>query len=289
MSTGDLPGDAARALIAGTRRTDMWRATRVAESSLAPDWPAPPGIRALTTLRGPHGDSRGAYAHFNLGARAGDDPANVDNNRFDLVDGAALPSWPYWLHQVHGTRVLRVDRPAHAPERRGKAPDEPEADAAVTTAAGVVLVILSADCLPVLIAARDGSSVAAAHAGWRGLAAGVLEATVAAVRTAPAELVAWIGPGIGADSYEVDARVHAAFVDADADAAHAFRATRPGHWLCDLPALARMRLQRAGVAAVHGGGYDTFRDARFYSYRRDGATGGRMATLIWRGMGAGSG
>lgn len=282
MDMTDRPEDGERPFICGNVRMHAMRADLLVRSSLIPDWAAPPGVRALTTLRGPIGDSRGVYAQFNLGTRAGDDPAVVHGNRRDLADGAALPSWPHWLHQVHGTRVLRSDAPQRAPRQWNSPHDEPEADAAVSSVPGVVLAILSADCLPVLIAARDGSSVAAAHAGWRGLAAGVLEATVAAVHTSPAELLAWIGPGIGADSYEVDARVHAAFVDADADAAHAFRAARPGHWLCDLPALARMRLQRAGVAAVHGGGYDTFRDARFYSYRRDGALSGRLATLIWR-------
>jgi YfiH family protein len=241
-------------------------------------------VRALTTLRGPLGGSQGAYARFNLGARAGDDLAVVHDNRCLLADGAELPSWPHWLQQVHGTRVHAADARLPRPSRLQEAPIEPEADAAVSAVRGVVLAILSADCLPVLFAARDGSVVAAAHAGWRGLAACVLEATIAALCVAPADLLAWIGPGIGADSYEVDARVHAAFVDADAggDAAQAFRVTRPGHWHCDLAALARMRMQRAGLAAVHGGAYDTFRDARFYSYRRDGADSGRMATLIWR-------
>lgn len=254
----------------------------LADSTLRPDWPAPPGVQALTTLRGPGGTSQGAYAHFNLGLRSGDDPAAVNANRAALFAGLGLPTWPHWLQQVHGTQALWFDVPSACPSSGGEEPLPPEADAAASATRGVVLAILSADCLPVLFAARDGSEVAAAHAGWRGLAGGVLEATIAAMRTSPAVLQAWIGPGIGATSYEVDARVRGAFVDTDSGAADAFAPTRPGHWHCDLSALARRRLRRAGVAAIYGGTFDTFTDARFYSFRRDGSASGRMATLIWR-------
>ena len=258
--------------------------TPVAASLLRPDWPAAPGVHALTTLRGPHGHSQDAYARFNMGVHAGDDPRRVLDNRRDLAAGARLPSSPHWLRQVHGVRVheVRCVRP-FVRDADDAAPDAdaPAADAVITRVPGAVLVILTADCLPVLFAARDGSAVGAAHAGWRGLAAGVLEATLREFAVPPAGIVTWIGPGIGAACYEVDARVREAFLAYDADADAAFAATRPGHWRCDLVLLARLRLRRAGVADVYGGGFDTFGDARFYSYRRDGAHSGRMATLIW--------
>jgi polyphenol oxidase len=164
------------------------------------------------------------------------------------------------------------------------ATSEPEADAAITDAPGTVLAILTADCLPVVFAADDGSEVAAAHAGWRGLSAGVLEATVAAMHAPPARLLAWLGPAAGPQAYEIGGDVREAFLDLDARAEPAFVATRPGHWRIDLYALARMRLQRAGMApdTIHGGGLCTISDpARFYSHRRDARTG-RMATLVWR-------
>ena len=159
---------------------------------------------------------------------------------------------------------------------------QPEADAAVTSIPGVVLAILTADCLPVVLAAEDGSEIAAAHAGWRGLRAGVLDATLAAMRTPPGETIAWLGPCAGPDAYEVGRDVHEAFVAHDPRAASAFTATRPGHWRVDLYALARQRLADAGVTRVHGGGLCTITERdRFYSHRRDGRTG-RMATLVWR-------
>jgi YfiH family protein len=253
------------------------------------DWPAPPGVRALVTLRHGAGASTVPFDSFNLGnARgdAGDDPAIVSANRAELVSLADLPSAPRWLRQVHGTSVLRVDTalpPGDATAERARMAAEPEADAAVTGSTGTVLAILTADCLPVVLAARGGGEVGAAHAGWRGLAAGVLERTVAAMRTAPGDLVAWLGPAAGPQAYEVGAEVRDAFVSIDAGAAAAFAATRPGHWRVDLYALARRRLQAAGLAAhdIHGGVLCTISDpARFYSHRRDARTG-RMATLAW--------
>ncbi|HZH43459.1 MAG TPA: peptidoglycan editing factor PgeF [Lysobacter sp.] len=243
---------------------------------LDPDWPAPPGVRALTTLRHGLGVSPPPFDTFNLGNRYaadGDDPARVERNRALLREHARLPSAPCWLRQVHGTGVARFDAPRAS---------EPEADAAVTATPGVVLAILTADCLPVVIAAADGSEVAAAHAGWRGLAAGVLEATVVAMRSAPGALVAWLGPAAGPASYEIGADVYDAFVGDDPAAAVAFTPTRPGHWRVDLYALAQRRLLRAGVDAtrIHGGGFDTLADSRFFSHRRDRRTG-RMATLAW--------
>lgn len=239
---------------------------------VAIDWPAPPNVRAVATTRDMRGASKPPFDAFNLGSRCGDEPAAVAANREALVETLALPSSPLWLRQVHGIEVFDADGEA----LRG----EPEADAAITHRAGVVLAVLTADCLPVVFCADDGTAVGVAHAGWRGLAAGVLEATVARLRVPPQKLVAWIGPAIGAASYEIGAEVHAAFVDADAGAASAFAPTRPDHWLCDLPVLARRRLAHAGVARVDGGGFDTFADARFYSFRRERETG-RFATLVW--------
>ncbi|HEY0178720.1 MAG TPA: peptidoglycan editing factor PgeF [Dokdonella sp.] len=239
---------------------------------VVPDWPAPPSVRACVTTRALAGASAPPFDRFNLGDRCGDAPAAVAANRAALVTLAQLPAPPRWLRQVHGARVVDADGAAGG--------EAPQADAAVTHRAGAVLAILTADCLPVIFCSDDGGAVGAAHAGWRGVAAGVLEATVAALRVAPARLLAWIGPGIGAASYEVGAEVRDAFVGADARDADAFVATRLGHWRCDLSALARRRLAAAGVERVHGGAFDTYRDERFYSYRRERATG-RFATLIW--------
>ncbi len=249
---------------------------------LAADWPVPPGVHAVTTLRQGAGGSVAPFDQFNMGNRTaadGDDPALVARNRALLQEGLALPSAPHWLRQVHGTAVLRFDA---APTAQG-VDAEPTADAAVTSVAGVVLAILTADCLPVVLAARDGREIGAAHAGWRGLADGMLEATVAAMHTAPGELQAWLGPAAGPAHYEIGEEVYAAFVDGDAGAAAAFTATRPGHWKVDLYALARRRLVAAGVApaAISGGQHCTIAEpARFYSHRRDRRTG-RMATLAW--------
>lgn len=246
-----------------------------ADARLAADWPAPPGVMAFTTLRRGAGGSRAPFDDFNLGARCGDEAGAVAANRLELERRFGLPSAPTWLRQVHGTAVHRVTGPGGS--------GEPEADAAVTAVPGAVLAILTADCLPVVLAARDGSEVAAAHAGWRGLAGGVLEATVAAMRTAPADVVAWLGPAAGAADYEVGEEVRDAFAGCDPEATAAFVDTRPGHWTVDLYALARLRLARAGLqaGAIHGGGLSTIGEpARFFSHRRDAVTG-RMATIVW--------
>ena len=237
---------------------------------LRADWPAPSRVQALTTLRHGAGVSQPPFDHFNLGTRAGDALEAVARNRAELIEHCALPSAPRWLRQVHGTAIALEP-----------GDDEPEADAAVTTTPGTVLAILTADCLPVVFAAADGSEIGAAHAGWRGLAAGVLEATVAAMRTAPAGIVAWLGPAAGPQAYEVGEEVFDAFVPGDPRTITAFAATRPGHWRVDLYALARQRLGDAGVTRVHGGGLCTISDPqRFFSHRRD-QRGGRMATLAW--------
>lgn len=246
---------------------------------LQADWPAPPGVRALTTRRHGAGISPAPFDQFNLGNRHaadGDTPANVEHNRQLLQQGLALPSAPHWLRQVHSSTVLRFMAPPQA------GASEPVADAAVTSARGVVLAILTADCLPVVFAAADGSEVGAAHAGWRGLADGMLEHTVAAMTTAPAQLRAWLGPAAGPQDYEIGEEVYHAFVGHDPAAAAAFVATREGHWKVDLFGLARQRLLGAGLdrANIHGGTVSTMADPDLYSHRRDRRTG-RMATLVW--------
>lgn len=249
-------------------------AAAVRASVLHADWPAPAGMHALTTLRGPAGGSQPPFDRLDLGLRNGDDAGVVQGNRALLQHGLTLPSAPCWLRQVHGTRVVVDPEPGV----------EIEADAAVARVPGKVLAILTADCLPVVLATTDGAVIAAAHAGWRGLAAGVLEATVIAMDASPGTLLAWLGPAAAPDAYEVGAEVHDAFVARDAEASAAFVATRPGHWRADLYRLARQRLVAAGLMpqAIHGGGLCTISDAgRFYSHRRDQRTG-RMATLAWR-------
>ncbi|KQR13902.1 MULTISPECIES: peptidoglycan editing factor PgeF [Xanthomonas] len=267
--------------------------TVAAPCILPADWPAPPRIQALTTLRYGLGGSLPPFDTLNLGNRnspEGDTPEQVERNRALLVEALALPSAPHWLRQVHGVEVVRVDASLLASDARSDgagdlapAAFEPIADAAVTAVPGVVLAILTADCLPVVLAAADGSEVAAAHAGWRGLADGMLERSVAAMRTPASRLIAWLGPAAGPQAYEIGQDVFDAFVADDAQAQDAFIATRPGHWRVDLYALARQRLQRAGVpaSAIHGGGLCTISDPqRFFSHRRDRRSG-RMATLAW--------
>jgi len=235
---------------------------------IVPDWPAPERVRALITTRS-GGASRGIYADFNLGERVGDDARAVTKNREALR--GLLPSEPVWLRQVHGTRVVEA-----VPGSLGE-----EADAAVARAPGRVCAVLTADCLPVLLADEGGTVVGIAHAGWRGLAAGVIENVVRAMGVAPESLIAYLGPAIGAAAYEVGTDVFDAFVLANSDAAGAFLPHGSGKFLADLNLLARQRLTRLGVGSIHGGNLCTYRDTgRFYSYRRDGVTG-RMASLVW--------
>lgn len=243
------------------------------EALIRPGWPAPARVQAVATTR-TGGVSGGAWASLNLGDHVQDEPAAVRHNRALLRAGLGLPAEPAWLRQVHGTGV--VDASVAGPA--------PVADAAWTTVAGTVCAVLTADCLPVLFCNPAGTHVAAAHAGWRGLAAGVLESTVAWLSAAgarPDSLLAWLGPAIGPASYEVGSDVRDEFLRGDPEAASAFRATRPGHWLLDLYSAARLRLRRAGVTAVYGGDYCTLAEpGLFFSHRRDGLTG-RQATLIW--------
>lgn len=250
---------------------------------LVPDWAAPASVGAFSTTRaggvsiGCFGLADGRIGGLNLGDHVGDDPAAVAANRARLQ--AAVPGPIRWLAQVHGVAVHDADAalPAGAPP--------PVADAAVCTRPGVVLAVMTADCLPVLFADADGRAVGVAHAGWRGLAAGVLEATVDAMRARvgrDAPLLAWLGPAIGRTAFEVGDEVRAAFCDRDPEAASAFSVgVRPGKWFADLDAIARVRLARVGVPHAAGGGHCTVGDAeRFYSHRRDGRSG-RMASLVW--------
>lgn len=237
---------------------------------IRPDWPAPARVRAVSTTR-VGGVSRGPYASLNLGTRGDDDAARVAENRSRLALAAACPP-PAWLEQVHGTAVARP-----------RAPDisEPQADAAIAEGPGTSCVVLTADCLPVLLCDRGGRRVAAAHAGWRGLAAGVLERTVAGFGGDPGELLAWLGPCIGPDAFEVGPEVRAAFVAADPGAGGCFIPGNGDRYFADLRGLARRRLAAAGVPAVSATAACTYHESdRFFSYRRDGPCG-RMATLIW--------
>lgn len=237
---------------------------------LQPDWPAPSNVKAASSTR-LGGVSTGVFASLNLGRSTGDADAAVTENRRRLFAALGAPE-PGWLHQVHGADVVRA--PLTTPE--------PDADACHTTQAGVVCAVQTADCLPVLFCDAAGTAVAAAHAGWRGLNAGVLEQTVRAMALPPQNLMAWLGPAIGPSAFEVGEQVRAAFVAHDARAASAFTpAAVPQKFFADLYALARQRLHAAGVMRIYGGGLCTHSDPmRFFSYRRDGASG-RMASFIW--------
>lgn len=237
---------------------------------IQPDWPRHPRVRACFTTR-EGGVSRGVYASLNLAHHVDDDAADILENRRRLREALALDRDPAWLDQVHGRQVTRLEGVAL----------QRCADASWTDQPGAACAIMSADCLPVLFADDAGSCVAAAHAGWRGLAAGVLEATVAALPVAPQTLTAWFGPAIGPAAFEVGGEVRAAFVSQDAALAAAFKPGRGERWLCDLYALARKRLAAVGVTRVHGGDRCTVSEPReFFSYRRDGVCG-RMAALVW--------
>ena len=239
---------------------------------IVPDWPAPAKVRAVSTTR-LGGVSTGVYASLNLGLHVGDTAESVAENRRRLRAELDLHKEPHWLKQTHSARVVHLNAGGSHKSLSG--------DAAVAQSADAACVIMTADCLPVLFCERTGRTVAAAHAGWRGLAAGVLEATVAAMRAPAEDILAWLGPAIGALAYEVGDEVHTALVRAQADAEQAFEPARPGKWMCDLYLIASQRLRRAGVHRIYGGGFCTYADReRFFSYRRDGECG-RMATLIW--------
>ena len=240
------------------------------ESWIRADWQADDRVVAGCTTR-TGGISSGRYASLNLGAHVGDDSVSVTENRRRMIDRCALPAEPVWLEQVHGTTVL-------VEPGRGE-----QADAAVTRQPGVVCTVMVADCLPVLLTASDGTEVGAVHAGWRGLAAGVIEKTIDVFAAEPADVLAWLGPAISQDAFEVGSEVRQAFVDHDARASAAFDENERGRWQADLYGLARQRLGDAGVTEISGGGFCTYGDpGRFFSYRRDGQCG-RMAAFVFRG------
>ena len=239
---------------------------------LRADWPAPAGLTAISTYRR-GGASQVRFESLNLATHVGDDPATVAENRARLVQAAELPSEPCWLTQVHGVGVKNLDT---------QAADSAPADAAFTRQPGRVCAILSADCLPVLFASESGDLVGAAHAGWRGLVAGVIEATVGAMRVPSEQLLAWLGPAIGSSHFEVGDDVRQAFLEQDAGAEEAFAQNSRGRFMADLGLLARRRLGNLGIARIYGGSECTYAAAdRYFSHRRDGNTG-RQATLIWR-------
>lgn len=234
---------------------------------LTPDWPAPARVRACVTTRA-DGVSLPPYDSFNLGDHVDDDPAAVASNRLKLT--TTLGCQPAWLSQVHGTRVVEAD------------PSRVEtADASWSQAPGIASLVMTADCLPALFCNRDGTRVAAAHAGWRGLVNGVLEATLDALATPADQILVWLGPAIGPDAFEVGPEVRDAFIAQHAEADAAFRpSANAGRYLADIYALARIRLAARGITAVYGGGFCTVSDPRFYSYRRASRTG-RFASLVW--------
>jgi hypothetical protein len=237
---------------------------------IKPDWQLPEGLHAAVTLRS-GGVSQGLYASLNPASHVNDAADAVLTNRAMIKQMLALPAEPVWLQQVHGVDVVKADQVT----------DLPEADASFTDQSGVVCAVLTADCLPVLFCGDQGAVIGAAHAGWRGLQAGVIEQTIAAMNCR--DLQVWLGPAIGPAHFEVGDEVREAFVSQNPDTSVAFSATQAGKWLADIYQLARIRLANLGVEQVYGGGLCTVSDAqRFYSYRRDGAATGRMASLIWR-------
>jgi YfiH family protein len=239
------------------------------ELGFAPDWPVPSNIRAWVTER-PGGVSAGSYASLNLAGHVGDAASNVAANRRRLREKLMLPSEPVWLDQVHGAKVLDLDTEPVGP-----------ADGAVTGQPGTVCVVLTADCLPVLLCDRAGRRIGGAHAGWKGLLGGVLPAAVRALGVPPGTVMAWLGPAIGPAAFEVGNDVRDAYLAADPNAARHFAPNQRGRWQADLYGLARASLASAGVDAVYGGGFCTFEERhRFFSHRRE-APCGRMASLIW--------
>lgn len=245
--------------------------TAMPASWIRPAWPAPANVRAVITTR-EGGASRGPYESLNLALHVGDQAADVVQNRARLAGAIGCDQGAFcWLQQVHGNRVIDADAGGSLPE----------ADGAFSTIPGRVCVVMTADCLPVLLCDRAGHRVAAVHAGWRGLANGVLESAVACFDDA-SQVIAWLGPAIGPDAFEVGAEVREQFCAGGPGADGAFRARPENKFLADIYLLARQRLKAAGVEAVYGGGYCTHGDAkRFFSYRRQGDASGRMASLIW--------
>lgn len=243
---------------------------------ITPQCQLPPGIHALTTCRD-GGVSKPPWSALNLALHVGDNPASVLRNRQLLIEAARLPAEPVWLNQQHGNRVVRADR--------GTPTTHYDADACFTDQPSEVCAVLTADCLPVLICDIDGNEMAAIHAGWRGLAAGIIAETLGSFTQSSHRLIAWIGPAISAPHYAVDATMRDRFLSLDQDYEKSFTATtKKGarhQWLMDLAAIASLQLKKAGVERITPSGVCCYADPRFYSHRRDPGTG-RMATLIWR-------
>lgn len=239
------------------------------EHLIIPNWPAPPNVRAMQTTR-QGGVSAAPYDTLNLGDHVGDEPLTVARNRTLL--NHLVPSEPVWLVQQHGTKVVNADQTSCFPQ----------GDACIARHRQSVCVVMTADCLPVLLCDVQGGVVGAVHAGWKSLLAGVIEATVQAMEVAPQNLMAWLGPAISQQAFEVGKEVHDFFVAADSQAEAAFVPGQHGKWFADLYALARLRLNALGITQIYGGDHCTYRERdKFFSYRRDGVTG-RMGTFIWR-------
>ncbi len=238
---------------------------------IRPDWPAPDNIKAVTTTRA-GGFSKSPYDSLNIGEHVGDKSGKVEKNRKLISEQLQLPAKPLWLKQVHGSKIAKV----------GKDKSGVKADAAVGKQG--VIAIQTADCLPVLMCTRGGKKIAGAHAGWRGLAAGVLERTYGAMNTEPEKVLVWLGPAIGPEHFEVGDDVRETFINSNHHSEDAFKPTgEPGKWFADIYELARQRLRAAGVTEIYGGDYCTVTDSkRFFSYRRDGEETGRMVSLIWK-------
>lgn len=237
---------------------------------LLPDWPAPSNVRAVATTR-IGGVSRGPFETLNLGLHVGDDPEAVQANRRRLHARLGLSGAASWLQQIHGADVVRADEVI----------EPPAADASWTDKQGVTCAVLTADCLPVLLCDRRGTRIAAAHGGWRGLADNILAQTVRAMGVRPSDVMAWLGPAIGPDAFEVGPDVRQAFIARWPETEAAFRAGQGDRWFCHIYSVAGAQLRALGVTSVYGGGFCTHNEPdRFFSYRRDGQTG-RMASLIW--------
>ena len=238
------------------------------------DWPAPENVQAFSTTRN-NGFSAGSFAGLNLAQHVEDDGSAVVRNRDWLIEHFQLPSAPVWLQQTHSNTVIAADEFQQCLVT-------PEADASWTASTGVVCAVLTADCLPVFFSSQQGDRVAVTHAGWRGVLNGVISASFAAMNMRAEDCLVWLGPAIGAEAFEVGADVYQAFTSKHAENSTAFRQKDEQHWLCDIYQLARIELQQLGIQSVHGGSLCTYSDEQqFYSFRRDGARTGRMASLIW--------
>lgn len=241
---------------------------------IRPDWPAPETVHAFTTTR-KNGHSVGSYAGLNLAQHVEDDRSIVERNRNFLIEKFNLPSQPLWLQQTHSNTVIVADD-YHNPII------PPEADASWTSTPNVVCAVLTADCLPVFFTNKQGDRVAATHAGWRGALNGIITSSFLATGIVAEDCLVWLGPAIGAGNFEVGADVYDAFVSKNPRNSTAFQKTDEQHWLCDIYQLARIECHQLGIRSIYGGGFCTYSDEEhFYSFRRDGAQTGRMASLIW--------